>query len=124
MISFKQNELDKGSAYFKKVHSLPHQKKLITDVAQVISKFAGIELIAMKGFLLMTIKEWQVANNLEFSEMAYMEEEPRIEAEVDLMKRLFDRLSRILRDQNDQQKLKDAIERSYEFYKIQFNREY
>ncbi|MCY3412026.1 MAG: hypothetical protein INQ03_10385 [Candidatus Heimdallarchaeota archaeon] len=120
---FKQDELDKGTAYFKKLHVTNVQQKLISDVARVISKFTGIDLLPMKGFLLMTIKDWQVANKKEFTELAFAPDEERIPAEEDLMKRLFIRMSKLLKDENDIQKLRDAIGQSYEFYKIQYDRE-
>lgn len=113
---FEQQALDESSAYFKRVRMNDEQKPIVEGIAQILQKTTGIEMLAVKGFILRTFKEWQMDNQKDVTYMASAEPEERIQIAGDLFIRFENKLKRILQSEEQQDLLHQAMLKALEFY--------
>ncbi len=120
ILKFKEEDVQKGEDYFKSIHIEPEQRQIVTAIAELLSKFTGLRVIALKGFILMVFRQWQIDNNKEIRVIATAAPSERIAMVTDLFNRLDKKLSRILKSDGDKEKLTNAINSGLDFYKSQF----
>ena len=114
---FREKAVQKGEEYFRSIHIVPEQRQIVAAIAELISKFTGLRVIALKGFILMVFRDWQLDNNLEISILATSTPQRRVEVVTNLFERLNIKLSKLLKSETDKDNLTKAIYSGLDYYR-------
>ncbi|MFW9990118.1 MAG: hypothetical protein ACFFC3_15850 [Candidatus Odinarchaeota archaeon] len=125
---FKLSSIEKAEEEYKKLHILPEQKERLNSMVNIISKYLPIPQRALKGFMWMVIKDYQMQEHVDVGE----EEELAKEQNIGLRKLLAglevilsmlkEKLTRILVKKEQESILNEAFRKIIAFYKEQFAR--
>ena len=116
-LEFKQKDVDEAIQEYNQLQMDPVQKQILIETADILAESVGMNTIAMRGFVWMTVRDWQTIHKKPFSEIRNLPPEERLTQVLELAKLVTKRLSKSLKNVEDQFALTDALTVAIENYK-------
>ncbi len=79
-------------------------------------------MIALKGFGLFAVRNWQEENKRPYSDIAKMKPEERVQAEQKVFDYLFVQLKKTLRNPKQDNLLKDGLDKTFKYWKENYSK--
>ena len=114
--SFVSSTLKEAEIDLNKIQITPYQRQMVVDIAKVIHEFIPISELALRGFVLRSVKEFQLKYKITPKEIADRSPLERKEAMKIGFSILEEQLARVLRNQSDRSILKEAMNKAFEYY--------
>ncbi len=120
LIEFETNLLNEISIDYERVHLPPELRAMIEGVAKIYSENINMSEIAMRGFILMSIKQFQIEQEItfeEWSKLAATDMDTFLSLDREIRTLLFDKIGKCIRNRNDEKNkiLLNAIKQSQKF---------
>ncbi len=115
--AFNQDAMKKAENEYTKVQMEPFQKKGTIQMSGVINQYLNMSPIALRGFMLNVVKEWQEETGRFLRDTMAAPLEERLEILKYLLSYLEEALSRILKDPAQKTELSKVFPKVLEFYK-------
>lgn len=117
---FTTNSLDQAKSDFNRVKLEADQSKILDDTAKIIEPHLEINFLALKGFMLRAIKQWQSNENMALGDLVTASPELRIKHMEATYNNLKSILAKALINQTDTEALSDAVNKALESYKEKY----
>ncbi|MCY3413951.1 MAG: hypothetical protein INQ03_20075 [Candidatus Heimdallarchaeota archaeon] len=101
---------------FNQIKAEPQQLEMMAEIASIISKDVGIDVIVVKGFLWKGIKLWQVDNKKFLVELNQMTKSDRMDAMEQILIYAQDRMTFAIKTE-ESSLVNAAIKKALNFYK-------
>ncbi len=93
----------------------PEQENLLNMISQIIhNELPKLKIIAIKGFMRMSLREWVSKTNKRVDELIQKRVDDVYSDISDIFTILKNKLTKILRNANDKEKLSHAIDAAFE----------
>ncbi len=120
LIEFDTNLLNEISIDYERVQLPPELRTMIEGVAKIYSENINMSEIAMRGFILMSIKQFQIEQKItfeEWSKLAATDMDTFLSLDREIRTLLFDKIGNCIRNRNDEKNkiLLNAIKHSQKF---------
>jgi hypothetical protein len=117
---FSTNSLDQAKSDFNRVKLEADQSKILDDTAKIIEPHMEINSLALKGFMLRAIKQWQSAENMALGDLVTAKPEVRIKQMAAMFNNLKGILTKALVKQTDKEAVEKAVDGAFENYKEKY----
>ncbi len=115
IIEFRKEALLEAERDFSKLQLSPESKKVIAGSAQLWAKFLPIGELAMKGFIAMAMRDFQVREKIDAGTINEFPKEKREHYIKMMMNILQEKLERVLLRAEQKPALQAAVKKVYEF---------
>ena len=114
---FQEKALQDAEKNYKKVELDAQKRQIVNNVAKIISKYLDINELALRGFVLFSVKETQQDFHLELKNMASMTPIERKRFIQTVFKKIGQKLEKIFLPSSDADytKLHEALEKALEY---------
>jgi hypothetical protein len=114
-LEFKKEAVSKAEQDYTKLQLTPEAKKIIAGAAQVYAKFLPISELALKGFIAMALRDFQVQEKVDAATIPQLPKEKRDRYNQMIAKILLAKLEKVLVRPGQKALLKEGFEKSLEF---------
>jgi hypothetical protein len=114
-LEFRQEAVSQAEKDFSKLHLSPEQKQGIAGFAQLYAKFLPMSELAIKGFIAMTMRDFQVQEKIDAAAIQQFPREKREMYVKKMSKILQEKLEKVLRHPEQKIALQEAVRKAYEF---------
>ncbi len=105
---------------YARLHITADQRQFINDIAVLLVKVVPIKEMAMRGFIIRAGKKWQMKNRKKVSESVNWGKKEKAQFGIELMDAVFQELTRMLVEQEDELELEMALVQAIEIYNNTF----
>ena len=114
---FQEKALQDAETNYKKVELDDQKRQVVNNVAKIISKYLNINELALRGFVLFSVKETQQEFHLELKNMANMTPIERKRFIQTVFKKIGQKLEKIFLPSSDADyaKLHEALEKALKY---------
>ena len=117
-IIFNEEKVRESEFEFKKITLRPEQKVMVQRIAELMSEFIPLSVMALKGNCWLSLVEWQTTNKKVTQDITAMSQEERLATIKEIFEYSKNRLKKMLIQPNEQEiQLDEAFEKAFEFYK-------
>lgn len=113
---FKAEDLIQARDSLNRVSLMKEQRKIVDELVLIAMKFLNIDELALRGFFLMAIQNWQKKRMVPIREIRTMIPAAREKYVGEMFKELESILQRILQDPSKLPLIKQAVQESYRYY--------
>ncbi|MFX1382293.1 MAG: hypothetical protein ACFFBP_07580 [Promethearchaeota archaeon] len=115
-LKFEPKLVKEAEDYYKTLHMGLDQKYIIIAIGKLISKFLPIPERAIRGFIWRTIREWQLTEKKDLSELSNLAPSNRINEVVKIIKLFETQIKRVLMDEQQGPLLEETMKKVLEVY--------
>lgn len=113
---FEDDDLEDARLSLKNVSLIEEQSKIVDSLLNIALKSIHIDELALRGFFMMAIQEWQQKRELRIGDLRSLSPAVRKKFVAEMFQELEKILLQILRKKEDYAIIQDAIEQSYQTY--------
>ncbi len=114
-IEFKKDAVMKAEQDFSKLQLPPENRKNVTSFAQLYTQFLPISELAMKGFISMAMRDFQVQEKMDIMKIYQLPRETQDKWIQKMTAILQDKLEKVLLHPEQKAALRDAIKNAQDF---------
>ncbi len=114
-IEFKTEAVLEVERDFSKLQLIPVAKQVVAASAQLYAKFLPISELAMKGFIAMAMRDFQIQEKVDASILNQFPKEKMLEYMQKMEDILRGKLEKVLLRPEQKPKLREAIQKAHEF---------
>jgi hypothetical protein len=118
--SFQPDKIKQSEQDFSKLKLAPDQIQIVEGVAKLLCRYIDMSELAMKGFISLMIKEWQVESRMSIAELSAAEPEIRLKNMHRMFMLLAEKLKSTLSKKNEEISIGNEIKKAWEYYKENF----
>ncbi len=122
VLNFEKNEVQKAERYFGSIHINNEQKGFIESYSKFFSQHIPLNERAIKGFLLLSVRDMQQKHSIDLLDIAKFPPEKRAKAGLEFAEIFKNKLTRILIDKSQEPLLNDAMKQALSMYQQQINK--
>ena len=118
-----EKDFDQNRSTLNRVTLVKEQTKVVDMLVSVAHKYLKIDEMALRGYFLLAIQDWQKHRSIKIGEIRHMIPQARIRYVGEMFQELESILTKLLKKDKDETLIKQAVEESYQSYiKIYANR--
>ena len=115
ILEFRKESISQAEKDFSKLQLTPELKQAVAGSAQIYAQFIPMSQLAIKGFIAMTMRDFQVQEKLDTATIYKFPKEKR-ERYVQIMENMLqDKLEKVLRNPDQKMALREAIKKAHEY---------
>jgi len=115
ILEFRKEAISQAEKDFSKLQLTPEQKQVIAGAAQLYAQFIPMSQLAIKGFIAMTMRDFQVQEKLDTATINQFPREKREMYMKKMSKILQDKLEKVLFRPEQKSALQEAVKKAYEY---------
>lgn len=117
---FTKNSIEEATEIYNNVNLEPIQRKVVETFGSILHNYISIMEIALRGFALRGIRNWQIAEKKTVGEIMTMAPNDRINAVEKMTQFVYETLKQVVRDSAKHPQIKKGIESFMDVYSKQF----
>ena len=118
--SFDLKAIEAAEEEYQNVQPEPLQKKIIEELSEIISKYILISELAIRGFIILAIRKWQMEEKKLVADIMSLNPEERIIEVVKIIRNCRGFLLNAMIKREQQKELDESINQVIEFYKEKY----
>ncbi|MHA1673390.1 MAG: hypothetical protein ACTSYI_07160 [Promethearchaeota archaeon] len=119
---FKTEKLDQVRDSLSRVKLIKEQSKIIDDILEIALRYINMDDLALRGFIMLAIQEWQKKRMIKIGELRTMVPVARMKMVSEIFKEAENLLMGVLKNEQDRDLIKQASSESYQVYAEEFGR--
>ena len=119
-LNFDLKAIEAAEKEYRNVQPEPIQKKIIEEIAEITSKYISISELAIRGFIILAIRKWQMEKSKLVTDITKMDPKERIIEVVKIIENCRGFLMKAIINREQQEELNESINHVIEFYKEKY----
>ncbi|MCP4760427.1 MAG: hypothetical protein GY870_01515 [archaeon] len=116
-MEFQKKAIKEAEEYYKSVEMDARQRDNMDKLADLLLKYIPLNRLAMRGFMIVAARKWQVKHSKTLEEIALFSEEDRLQAIWELCDNTKIELINALKFETQHTVIEIAIKNAFKFYK-------